>query len=80
MDGEFSWEFFYDFASLRDALKRDNFDIIYEAGYTSIVPAYIWFDVKNIKYPIFTTNMDGLNINVPNLINGYGNSSFGRNG
>lgn len=52
--------FFYDFASLRDALKRDNFDIIYEAGYTSIVPAYIWFDVKNIKYPIFTTNMDGL--------------------
>lgn len=52
--------FFYDFASLKDALKRENFDIIYEAGYTSIVPAYIWFDVKNIKYPIFTTNMDGL--------------------
>ena len=52
--------FFYDFSSLRDALKRENFDIIYEAGYTSIVPAYIWFDVKNIKYPIFTTNMDGL--------------------
>lgn len=52
--------FFYDFASLKDALKREKFDIIYEAGYTSIVPAYIWFDVKNIKYPIFTTNMDGL--------------------
>lgn len=52
--------FFYDFASLRDALKKEKFDIIYEAGYTSIVPAYIWFDVKNIKYPIFTTNMDGL--------------------
>lgn len=52
--------FFYDFSSLKDALKRENFDIIYEAGYTSIVPAYIWFDVKNIKYPIFTTNMDGL--------------------
>ncbi len=52
--------FFYDFLSLRDALKRENFDIIYEAGYTSIVPAYIWFDVKNIKTPIFTTNMDGL--------------------
>lgn len=52
--------FFYDFASLKDALKKENFDIIYEAGYTSIVPAYIWFDVKNIKYPIFTTNMDGL--------------------
>lgn len=27
--------FFYDFASLRDALKRERFDIIYEAGYTS---------------------------------------------
>lgn len=52
--------FFYDFASLHDALKREEFDIIYEAGYTSIVPAYIWFDVKNIKTPIFTTNMDGL--------------------
>lgn len=52
--------FFYDFASLRDALKNENFDIIYEAGYTSIVPAYIWFNVKKIKYPIFTTNMDGL--------------------
>lgn len=52
--------FFYDFASLRDALKKENFDIIYEAGYTSIVPAYIWFDVKNVKHPIFVTNMDGL--------------------
>lgn len=52
--------FFYDFASLKDALKNEKFDIIYEAGYTSIVPAYIWFNVKRIKYPIFTTNMDGL--------------------
>lgn len=52
--------FFYDFLSLRDSLKREKFDIIYEAGYTSIVPAYIWFDVKNIKTPVFTTNMDGL--------------------
>ncbi len=52
--------FFYDFASLKDALKKEQFDIIYEAGYTSIVPAYIWFNVKKIKYPIFTTNMDGL--------------------
>lgn len=52
--------FFYDFASLKDALKKEKFDIIYEAGYTSIIPAYIWFNVKNIKYPIFTTNMDGL--------------------
>lgn len=52
--------FFYDFSSLKDALEREHFDVIYEAGYTSIVPAYIWFNVKNIKYPIFTTNMDGL--------------------
>lgn len=52
--------FFYDFLSLRNALKREKFDIIYEAGYTSIVPAYIWFDVKNLKTPVFTTNMDGL--------------------
>lgn len=52
--------FFYDFKSLHDALKNENFDIIYEAGYTSIVPAYIWYNVKNIKSPIFTTNMDGL--------------------
>lgn len=52
--------FFYDFSSLKDALKNEKFDIIYEAGYTSIVPAYMWFNVKNIKYPIFTTNMDGL--------------------
>ena len=44
--------FFYDFASLRDALKKEDFDIIYEAGYTSIIPAYIWFNVKkrNVQY------------------------------
>lgn len=52
--------FFYDFSSLRDALQKENFDIIYEAGYTSIIPAYIWFNVKKRKRPIFTTNMDGL--------------------
>ena len=52
--------FFYDFASLCDALKKEDFDIIYKAGYTSIIPAYIWFNVKKRKRPIFTTNMDGL--------------------
>lgn len=52
--------FFYDFASLRDALKKENFDIIYEAGYTSIIPAYVWFNVRRIKYPVILTNMDGL--------------------
>lgn len=52
--------FFYDYACLKDALRKENFDIIYEAGYTSIIPAYIRFNVKNIRRPIFTTNMDGL--------------------
>jgi glycosyltransferase involved in cell wall biosynthesis len=52
--------FFYDYSCLKDALKNENFDIIYEAGYTSIIPAYIRFNVKNIKYPLITTNMDGL--------------------
>lgn len=52
--------FFYDFSSLRDALKNENFDIIYEAGYTSIIPAYIWFNIKKRKNPIIVTNMDGL--------------------
>ena len=52
--------FFYDYACLKDALKKEDFDIVYEAGYTSIIPAYIRFNVKNIKRPIFTTNMDGL--------------------
>lgn len=52
--------FFYDFSSLKDALKKESFDIIYEAGYTSIIPAYIWFNIKKRKYPIVVTNMDGL--------------------
>ncbi len=52
--------FFYDYACLKDALRKENFDIIYEAGYTSIIPAYIRFNVKDIKRPVFTTNMDGL--------------------
>ena len=52
--------FFYDFKCLKDALKNEHFDIIYEAGYTSIIPAYIWFNVKKRKDVIVTTNMDGL--------------------
>lgn len=52
--------FFYDFLCLKDALQKEDFDIIYEAGYTSIIPAYIRFNVKDIRKPIFTTNMDGL--------------------
>lgn len=52
--------FLYDYSCLKDALKKEDFDIIYEAGYTSIIPAYIRFNVKSIKRPLFTTNMDGL--------------------
>lgn len=52
--------FVYDFLSLRDALKREHYDIIYEAGYTSIIPAFIWFDVRKVKGPFVVTNMDGL--------------------
>lgn len=52
--------FFYDYACLKDALFKEDLDIIYEAGYTSIIPAYIRFNVKAIKRPIFITNMDGL--------------------
>lgn len=52
--------FFYDYACLKDALKNEDFDIIYEAGYTSIIPAYIRFNVKALKRPLVTTNMDGL--------------------
>ncbi|MDR0559700.1 MAG: DUF1972 domain-containing protein, partial [Prevotellaceae bacterium] len=52
--------FFYDFFSLKDALKNEKFEVIYVAGYTSIVPAYIWFNVKKINCPLFVTNMDGL--------------------
>lgn len=52
--------FFYDFLSLRDALKREKPDIIYVAGYTSIVPAYIWYNIKKLKTSVVMTNMDGL--------------------
>lgn len=52
--------FFYDFLSFRDALEKEKPDIIYVAGYTSIVPAYILYNVKNTKEPVVMTNMDGL--------------------
>jgi len=52
--------FFYDFFSLRDALRNGRPDIVYVAGYTSIVPAYMWYGVRKKKYPVFITNMDGL--------------------
>lgn len=58
--GSSAGSFFYDFLSFRDALKREKPDIIYVAGYTSIVPAFIWYNVRSIKSPAVMTNMDGL--------------------
>jgi len=48
--------FIYDFLSLKHALKQ-NFDILYEAGYGTSAPAYY---LLNKKSPIVITNMDGL--------------------
>ena len=54
--------FFYDYAYLKDTLKeKEKFDILYELGYTSVVPSYIWFNVKKLKTPVLITNMDDLN-------------------
>lgn len=54
--------FIYDFLCLKDALKRD-FDIIYEAGYHSVAPAYRLLGIRNRRKPIIITNMDGLEYN-----------------
>ena len=52
--------FFYDYQCLKDALKREDFDIIYDAGYTSVVPAYMRFNVRKSRRPVIITNMGGL--------------------
>lgn len=52
--------FFYDYKSFKDAIEVEKPDIIYECGYTSIIPAYIRFNVRKMKTPIVVTNMDGL--------------------
>lgn len=52
--------FFYDYLSLKDALLKEPFDIIYDCGYSSIIPAYIRFAVSTLKKPVIVTNMDGL--------------------
>lgn len=51
--------FIFDYLCLRDALKRD-FDIIYEAGYHSVAPAYRLLNVRGMNKPVIITNMDGL--------------------
>ncbi len=57
-----SANFIYDFLCLRDALTRD-FDLIYEAGYHSVAPAYRMLGVRKIRKPVIVTNMDGLEYN-----------------
>ncbi|MCD8288806.1 MAG: DUF1972 domain-containing protein [Prevotella sp.] len=52
--------FFYDFSSFKDAVFNERCDIIYETGYTSIIPTYIWFNIRKKKHPVVVTNMDGL--------------------
>ena len=51
--------FLYDFLCLKDALK-DDYDLIYEAGYHSVAISYLILGVKSIKRPLILTNMDGL--------------------
>lgn len=58
--GSATGSFFYDWRSLKDALFVEKPDIIYECGYTSIIPAYLKFGVRKLKSPIIVTNMDGL--------------------
>ncbi len=48
--------FLYDYLCMKDALKQD-FDIIYEAGYHSNAPSYYLLKKNS---PIVITNMDGM--------------------
>ncbi len=48
--------FIYDYLCLKDALRQD-FDIIYEAGYHSNAPSYYLLKKNS---PVVITNMDGL--------------------
>ena len=57
-----SANFVYDFLCLKDALQRD-FDVVYEAGYHSVAPAYRLLGVRKVKRPVVMTNMDGLEYN-----------------
>jgi hypothetical protein len=51
--------FIYDHLCLKHALKQD-FDIIYEAGYHSVALSLKLLRVKNMTGPVLITNMDGL--------------------
>jgi hypothetical protein len=71
--------FFYDFVSFKDALKNEKFDIIYVAGLTSIIPAYIWYNIKRLKSPVVVPIWMDWNIKEPNSIDGSENFCTGKN-
>lgn len=51
--------FIYDHLCLRHALRQD-YDIIYEAGYHSVALSYRILNIRKLKRPVVLTNMDGL--------------------
>ena len=51
--------FIYDHLSLRHALRQD-YDVIYEAGYHSVAYSYKLLNVRKYRHPVLLTNMDGL--------------------
>jgi glycosyltransferase involved in cell wall biosynthesis len=51
--------FIYDHLCLSHALKQD-YDIIYEAGYHSVAASYRLLNVRGLKHPVILTNMDGI--------------------
>lgn len=51
--------FLYDHLCLKDALRQD-FDIIYEAGYHSVALSFKVLNIRQYKRPVVITNMDGL--------------------
>jgi hypothetical protein len=51
--------FLYDHLCLQHALKQD-YDIVYEAGYHSVALSYRMLGIRKLKKPVVITNMDGL--------------------
>jgi Domain of unknown function (DUF1972)/Glycosyl transferases group 1 len=51
--------FLYDHLCLQHALKQD-YDIIYEAGYHSVALSYKLLGIRRLTKPVIITNMDGL--------------------
>lgn len=51
--------FLYDHLCLRHALRQD-YDVIYEAGYHSVAASYKLLGIRKCLKPVIITNMDGL--------------------